>query len=205
MGDEKLSYFDMCVLDAIYSIQISQEKTVYVQTVWEILTGRNPQYSSQGKCMLRREIQNSIDKMRSMALSISDRPCGFAIEKQMFLPLKDKPKGQKGYSYSAIPPLFQYAEEKNGQIIKAPVSLFNVGRMSRAVLWKRDFRTVCEREQGERETLDGESRHAFDYYVKYLPLDSTYEPKIKELLGPTGLWEMGGSAETHLWLSGFPG
>ena len=139
-GGEKLSYFDLCVLDAIYSIEISGEKTVYVQTVWEILTGYNPRYSSQEKAAFRREIQGSIDRMRSMSLSVSDRQCGFAAEKECFLPLRDKPEGQKGYSYPAIPPLFRYAEEKNGQIIKAPVSLLNVDGIEQAALWKNCLR-----------------------------------------------------------------
>lgn len=178
-GEEKLSYFDMCVLDAIYSIEISQEKIIFVQTIWEILTGRNPRYSSQEKRTFRREIQNSIDKMRSMFLSVSDHSCGFAIERQVFLPLKNRPKGQKGYSYSAVPPLFQYAEEKNGQIIKVPVSLFNAEKMERDTLWRNDFRAACK---GGKETLDGEGCHSFDCCVKYLPLDSIYELKLREHL-----------------------
>ncbi|MCI8416529.1 MAG: ATP-dependent DNA helicase RecQ [Lachnospiraceae bacterium] len=191
-GDEKLSYFDMCVLDAIYSIEISQERTVYVQTIWEILTGRNPHYSSQEKGTFRKEIQNSIDKMRSMTLSVFDQQCNFTIERQCFLPLRDKPKGQKGYGYSAIPPLFRYAEEKNGQIIKVPVSLFHVAKIGRSTLWKKDWKVACDRREGGREALDEGSRHAFDYYVKYLPQDLKYEPKIKELLNEREYAELEG-------------
>lgn len=182
-GGGKLTYFDMCVLDAIYSIEISRKKAVYVQTVWEVLTGRNPRYSSQEKATIRGEIENSIDKMRSMALSVCDRQCGFVAEKQCFLPLKDKPKGQKGYSYQTVPPLFQYAEEKNGQIIKVPVSLLNVEKIKKSALWKEDFRADCGCALREKESLDGSSRHAFDYHVKYLSQDMAYEPKLKALLG----------------------
>lgn len=182
-GSGKLTYFDMCVLDAIYSIEISRKKAVYVQTVWEILTGRNPRYSSQEKAAIRGEIGNSIDKMRSMALSVCDRQCGFVIDRQCFLPLKDKSEGQKGYTYQTVPPLFRYAEEKNGQIIKVPVSLLNVEKMQKNALWKEDFKADCGCAQGERESLDGNSRHAFDYHVKYLPQDTAYEPKLKELVG----------------------
>lgn len=182
-GSGKLTYFDMCVLDAVYSIEISRKKAVYVQTVWEVLTGRNPRYSSQEKATIRGEIGNSIDKMRSMALSVCDRQCGFMIDKQCFLPLKDKPEGQKGYSYSVVPPLFRYAEEKNGQIIKVPVSLLNVEKIKKSALWKKDFKADCVCTRGERESLDGSSRHAFDYHVKYLSQNMAYEPKLKELLG----------------------
>lgn len=184
-GGEKLSYFDLCVLDAVYSIEISGEKTVYVQTVWEILTGYNPRYSSQEKATIRREIQGSIDRMRATSLSVSDRQCGFAIEEQCFLPLKDKPEGQKGYLWCAIPPLFQYAEEKNGQIIKAPAVLLNVDRIEKSTFWKEDFEADCGRGEGEGEgeTLDGNSRHAFDNHVKYLPQEAADEARLKALLG----------------------
>ena len=180
-GSEKPSYFDLCVLDAVYSIEISGEKTVYVQTIWEILTGRNPRYSSQEKSTFRREIRSSIDKMRSMSLSVCDRPCGFEIKEQGFLPLKDKPEGEKGYSYSAVPPLFRYAEEKNGQIIQAPVSLLNVAKIERQTLWKNDFEAVIQRIEGE-EAWDEGGRHAFGNHVKYLPLEEKYEPKMQKLL-----------------------
>ncbi|MCI8888254.1 MAG: ATP-dependent DNA helicase RecQ [Hungatella sp.] len=181
-GSEKLSYFDMCVLDAIYSIEISQGRTVYVQTIWEILTGRNPRYSSQERDTFRKAIRSSIDKMRSMALSLFDRQCGFVIERQSFLPLGERPEGQKGYSYSAIPPLFRYAEEKNGQIIKAPVSLFHVGKIGRSTIWKRDFGASCETGRQAGESWDEDGRHGFDHYVKWMPLDIAYEPTIKRIL-----------------------
>lgn len=133
-GGERLSYFDLCVLDAVYSIEAAHKGTIYVQTIWEILTGRNPEYSSQEKLLFRQKIQDSIDRMRAMAISISDNQCDYEAKEAVFLPLTDRPKRQKGYSYSAVPPLFLYAEEMNGQIVRVPVSLLNTA------LWKNDFR-----------------------------------------------------------------
>ncbi len=181
-GSEKLTYFDMCVLDAIYSIEISQEKTIYVQTVWQILTGRNSRYSSQEKSTFRARIRSSIDKMRAMSLSVRDPQCGFVIEGQSFLPLTDKPQGQKGYSCFAIPPLCRYAQEKNGQIIKVPVSLFNVEKIERQTLWKTDFQAAWKHDEKAEQTWDDGGRHAFDYHVKYLFQDIRYEEKLKEFL-----------------------
>lgn len=131
-GSEKLSYFDMCVLDAIYSIEITQRETVYVQTVWEVLTGRNPQFSSQEKLSFRAAVQKSIDKMRAMSVSISDSRCGFRATEECFLPLTDKPAGEKGYFYPSLPPLFRYAEAMNGEIIRVPVLFFNAARIRTA-------------------------------------------------------------------------
>lgn len=140
-GSEKLSYFDMCVLDAVYSIQVAGKETVYVQTIWEILTGRNPAYSSQEKLRFRTDIQKSIDKMRAMTISISDNQCSYKTENAVFLPLTDKPRGQKGYACPYLPPLFLYAEEMNGQIVRVPVSLLNVANIRESTLWKNNFRT----------------------------------------------------------------
>lgn len=149
--DEKISYFDMCVLDAIYTIEISQKKSVFVQTIRELLTGRNPRYSSQGKREFEKAIRNSIDKMRAMSISIIDMqivrlPSGkqnrrtrYQIENEPFLSLE--PREGKGYAFSEkkVPPLFRYAEAINGQIIRIPVSLFNVSMVEHAKVWKEDF------------------------------------------------------------------
>lgn len=141
-GDEKLSYFDICVLDAIYTIEISQKKSVFIQNIWELLTGRNPKYSSQGKREFEKAIKNSIDKMRDISISILDTQKGhtrFQTENEPFLSLN--PRDGKGYAFSEkdVPPLFRYAEAINGQIIRVPVSLFNVSMVERAEIWKEDF------------------------------------------------------------------
>lgn len=162
-GDEKLSYFDLCVLDAIYSIEATQRETIYVQTVWEILTGRNPEYSTRQKLDFRAAVQNSIDKMRAMSISISDNQCAGEITEQVFLPLTDKPRGQKGYSYFAIPPLFLYAEEMNGQIIKVPVSLLNVSKIKKSTLWKKDFRAEFPLCASDARALEQLQKHPYSF------------------------------------------
>ena len=162
-GNEKLSYFDLCVLDAIYSIEAAQRETIYVQTVWEILTGRNPDYSTRQKLDFRAAIQNSIDKMRVLSISISDNQCAGEITKQVFLPLTDRPRGQKGYSWSAIPPLFLYAEEMNGQIIKVPVSLLNVSKIKKSTLWKEDFRAEFPLCASDARTLEQQQKHPYSF------------------------------------------
>ena len=182
-GSEKLSYFDMCVLDAVYSIEISQKETIYVQTIWEILTGRNPEYSSQEKLCFRTNIQNSIDKMRTMSISLSDSQYNLKIEDEVFLPLIDKPKGQKGYSYSDIPPLFRYAEKMNGQIIRVPVSLLNVAKIRKSVLWKEDFSTEFLLDRLDGYPLSGNNEHAFSETVKKMPQSKEFEEKINKLIG----------------------
>lgn len=181
-GGEKLSYFDLCVLDAVYSIEAAQKKAVYVQTVWEILTGRNPRYSSREKLAFRAAIQSSIDKMRAMTISITDSQCGFCITDATFLPLIDKPKGQKGYAYSAVPPLFLYAEEMNGQIVKVPVSLLNVNKIKTAPLWKEQIH--AEFQTGSVPAFVKKRRLPFGKKVKTLPLNADFWSQLAYFLSP---------------------
>lgn len=183
-GGEKLSYFDMCVLDAVYSIEITQKETIYIQTIWEILTGRNPGYSSREKLEFRKNIRKSIDKMSAMAISVFDNQCSLEIKDEIFLPLKAKPKGQKGYTYSTIPPLFQYAEELNGQIIRVPVSLLNTARIENPFFRKNDFRAEFRCDGSQECFFDKEHVPPFDCHVRLLPRNIKYETKLKEFLTP---------------------
>lgn len=181
-GRERLSYFDLCVLDAIYSIEAAQKENITVEAIWDLLTGRSPSYSSQEKKRFRKDIQDSINKMRTMSLSVSDNQCGYEAKEAPFLPLTEKPR--KGYSWTEIPPLFLYAEEMNGQIIKVPVSLFDVRRIQESALWKDDFRAEFRQGMPEGYSLDGNKKHAFGSRVQSLPLDAVDEKKARELLSP---------------------
>lgn len=180
-GEEKLSYFDMCVLDAVYSIESAQKETLYVQTIWEVLTGRNPEYFPHNN--FRTAIRNSIDKMRALSISLSDSRCGFEIKEAVFLPLKDKPGGQKGYSYSAIPPLFRYAEEMNGEIIRVPVSLLNMKKLRNSAVWKEDFHAEFSCRLWD-PALFGRNKNgkAPGKPVKCVPLNAEYESAVRKLI-----------------------
>lgn len=125
-GSEKLSYFDMCVMDAIYTIEATQKGRINIKTIWKILTGRNPSLSQKNR--FQTEIRNSIEKMRQLCISIVDNRICFEKRKEVFLPLK-KPKGQRDYSYSVLPPLYEFAEKSNHQIITIQNSLLNAANI----------------------------------------------------------------------------
>lgn len=188
-GEAKPSYFDMCVLDAVYSLELAGEKTVYVQTIWELLTGRNPNYSSREKLGFRQAIQASIDKMRRLTISIRDNQCPITIEEEALLPLLDKAPGQKGYAYAVLPPLCRYAEAMRGQIIRLAVSLLNTARAERATLWREDFRSsfIYNKEETAKKTGP---QLAFTNNVKALPLDNEAEAALAGLLPPKAYKEL---------------
>lgn len=122
----KPDYFDMCVLDAVYSIGSNGFKTVYVNKIWEILTGDPSIKFSRSDSAIKTAIINSINKLMNLKISISDSALGEDIDEETFLPLRKKPAGELGYYYLDTPPLFKYAEEINGEIIRVPISLMAV-------------------------------------------------------------------------------
>ena len=130
-GREKLSYFDMCVMDAIYTIEATQKGQINIEKLWKILTGSTPLSSQKRK--FQAEIRNSIEKMCNMFISIVDKQISFEKRREVFLPLK-KPKGQRDYSYSVLPPLYEFAEKKNHQIITIPISLLNTANIKQTDL-----------------------------------------------------------------------
>ena len=121
-GNEKLTYFDMCVADAIYSIATNGNSTIYDKTIWEVLSGDLSAKFSRADSKIKLDIENSINRMINTEITITDDN-NFKIEKQQFLPLRKHPKGELGYYYLDTPPLYRYAEESNGEIISVPVSL----------------------------------------------------------------------------------
>lgn len=181
-GNEKVSYFDMCVLDAIYTIEAAQKKQIHIKTIWEILNGRNQKYSSAQKHKFEAKIQYSIDKMRNMYISITDKQIHFGKMHEVFLPLK-KPKGQKGYSYSVLPPLFEFAEKKNNQIIRIPVSLLNTAKIMKSDLWKTDFSVGFTYNKEIEAAFGHDKSQTFGQRVKCLSQHIKYEPELKEFIG----------------------
>ena len=125
-NDFKLTYFDLCVADAIYSIEVNGNKNIYLKTIWEILSGNTTNVFSRSDSKIKTAIEDSIYKMQNLRITINDRVCPEDIYDETFLPIKRREgKGEKGYSYEKIPPLYRYAEALNGELIKVPVCLMN--------------------------------------------------------------------------------
>ncbi len=124
-GESLPNYFDMCVADAVYSIGVSGSKFIYINKIWEVLTGdRNIKFSRR-KSAIWLAIENSLEKMMKLEIYILDPDAEIEIPRQSFLPLKKKGGEKKGYEYE-ISPLYRYAEDINGELIRVPISLMAV-------------------------------------------------------------------------------
>lgn len=124
--DFKLNYFDLCVADAIYSIQVNGNKIIYLKTIWEVLSGNTTNVFSRSDSKIKEAIEKSIYKMQNLFITIKDKACPEVIDDKPFLPIKRREgEGEKGYSYEEIPPLYRYGEALNGELIRVPVCLMN--------------------------------------------------------------------------------
>lgn len=123
-GDEKPDYFDMCVADAVYSIGSNGFGTITVNRIWEVLTGDPNIRFSRSDSVTKRTIEGSLNRLMNLEISISDSLC--EIPRSQFLPLRKKPAGELGFYYLDTPPLYRYAEEINGEIVRVPISLLGV-------------------------------------------------------------------------------
>ena len=140
---EKLTYFDMCVLDAIYSVMMTESTTIYVKTIWEILSGDRKNDFSRSDSRIKTAIESSIEKMRSLLITIEDPNCYKQIIREPFLKIFPKGENHKGYICDKnIPPLFAYAEQINGEIVNLPVSLMNIGNVIRENDEKLDIKNA---------------------------------------------------------------
>ncbi|MGF7012130.1 RecQ family ATP-dependent DNA helicase [Lachnospiraceae bacterium PF1-22] len=123
--DKQLTYFDLMVADAVYTLQAWGKEKIYPKNILERLSG---DMTVTLKTEKKSRIIESLEKMRTTNISIdrSRSMGGFALEKDKnlsllkgaFLPM-EKPS-KNGYLLTDIPPLYKYAELNNGQIYAIP-------------------------------------------------------------------------------------
>jgi hypothetical protein len=139
--ENPLTYFDMCVADAIYTIEINGYERIYPLTIWRILSGNENLHFSRSGSQIKAAIEASIEKMRGLNIRIRKGAADditevlqvYPEENTCFLPLNEVKSGGHVYEYNQIMPLYDYCQKKNGQIIKLPVYRFD-GRRHRKML-----------------------------------------------------------------------
>lgn len=114
-GDKKLTYFDMLIADAIYTLEVNDVPVLYPKKIYELLSGDSDVTLKPDK---KAAIEESIEKMRNMSVTIDcsraanirhiyDDEKKNKIYEGRFLPLEKK--GEKGYCYTELPPLYRFA------------------------------------------------------------------------------------------------
>lgn len=131
---EKLTYFDMMVADAVYTLEQYLVPVLYPKTIYEVLSGDPSVTLKPDK---KDMIERRLEKMRRTWITVD---CTQAAEAQRsmgeghtpplvysgrFLPLEKR--GEKGYTYTEIPPLYQFASVfLNGQFYRFPMSRLRI-------------------------------------------------------------------------------
>lgn len=126
--DKKLSYFDMMIADAMYSLWI-QGEPIYVKTIWGILCGKKEVSVKNGKGEKegegkRKLIEDSIEKLTNTQIRIEyeeedNYGIRFADERSIrviegcFMPVTRTADFRYVMNENVIPPLYHYAEIQN--------------------------------------------------------------------------------------------
>lgn len=140
----KITYFDMMVADAVYTLYFFGKKKIYIKNILEILSGDSSATLKPEKGRADGDRQQKMDKRTAFAESLErlsrtlikiDRGRGnmgfvFPDEKEslvlegQFLPLVKE--GKNGYRIVDSLPLYRYAELTNGQFFTIPSARLEV-------------------------------------------------------------------------------
>nr|MCR5329683.1 hypothetical protein [Lachnospiraceae bacterium] len=138
----KPDYWDMCVADAVYSIMRRGKDVIYVKDIWAVLTGNRdfkfPRKNSNIKEAIEMSLKKLMDTKIEIRHSSAGKPLAEGFELSFsgaFLPLKVQEEKETGYRYSAIPPLYEYAERLR-QMIQIPISYLDMCGGDKPVRYK---------------------------------------------------------------------
>lgn len=124
---EPLSFFDLMLADAVYTLESCQVKTIYAANVAAVLSG-DP--GIRLKSDRKQAIEEALLRMSAARITIQyDPKHGFCYTPEErsgklsgpFLPLKKADRG--GFVWSEKPPLYRYAEIMNGEFYVIPENL----------------------------------------------------------------------------------
>lgn len=123
---EKLSYFDLMVADAVYTLERYRVPVVYPKHIWELLSGDSLVTLKPER---KAAIEQSIERMQKTRIRID---CSGAADgsgevyEGCFLPVRKE--GKKGYHYTDLPPLWQFAVSScvRGQFYHFPMERLRV-------------------------------------------------------------------------------
>lgn len=123
--DTKLSYFDMMVADAIYTLHVWGKDKIYLRNILELMAGDEDATMkpiSKDKSGKQNAILESIHKMMDTQIKIIDS------FNQVFTGefLKLEKTGKSAYKVVETPILYRYAEASHGQFFTIDKKLLNV-------------------------------------------------------------------------------
>ena len=121
-----LTYFDMCVFDAVCTIWNNNRKNFYLNTIWEILSGNEDIRFSRN--VLKDKLRESVEKLQRLRIFIAGtenapQEVGDNIgERFLNVQRGQDISGREVYEIRSCPRLWTYAvETQEGQIARVPL------------------------------------------------------------------------------------
>lgn len=121
-----LTYFDMCVFDAVCTIWNNNRKDFYLNTIWELLSGNEDIRFSRNA--LKDKLRESVEKLQRLRIFIAGtenapQEVGDNIgERFLNVQRGQDTSGREVYEIKSCPRLWSYAvEAQEGQIARVPL------------------------------------------------------------------------------------
>ena len=164
--EKTLTYFDLMVADAVYTLMFHRVPVIYAKNIMGLLSGNMDLQVSPERT---KKVQRSIEKMMHTHIKIQrSNPYDFPYEDQRgrpkpgpFLPLQKK--GKKGYVYreDVLPPLYEYAEIFHGQFFSIPTRRLRIKHEDQMLF------LLAPKKEAEHSAHDGfdgkEIRHIIEF------------------------------------------
>ena len=121
-----LTYFDMCVFDAVCTIWNNNRKEFYLNTIWELLSGNEDIRFSRNA--LKDKLRESVEKLQRLRIFIAStenvpqKVSDGIGERFINVQRGEDPSGREVYEIKSCPRLWTYAvETQEGQIARVPL------------------------------------------------------------------------------------
>lgn len=121
-----LTYFDMCVFDAVCTIWNNNRKDFYLNTIWEILSGNEDIRFSRN--VLKDKLRESVEKLQRLRIFIAStenapqKVSDGIWERFINVQRGEDSSGREVYEIKSCPRLWTYAvETQEGQIARVPL------------------------------------------------------------------------------------
>lgn len=121
-----LTYFDMCVFDAVCTIWNNNRKEFYLNTIWELLSGNEDIRFSRNA--LKDKLRESVEKLQRLRIFIAStenapqKVSDGIWERFINVQSGEDSSGREVYEIKSCPRLWTYAvEAQEGQIARVPL------------------------------------------------------------------------------------
>lgn len=176
-----LTYFDMCVFDAVCTIYNNDRKEFYLNNIWEILSGNEGIRFSRN--VLKDKLRESVEKLQRLRIFIAGtenapQEVGDNIgERFLNVQRGQDTSGREVYEIRSCPRLWTYAvETQEGQIARVPLYKLDGRRYFKWEQYDRSGEEDCSTVSGLYGFLNSDKRSEI---LRKMKSKSILDPEYK--------------------------